>query len=214
MPLLPFPDSNNSGDNLYTMINTGPGNRNNVTSFTLICVDVYILKLCRSSAFCIRARPPYLLTHKQTGYLQYAQHITNLPNTRDFFKQVGGFHQSHGSVIHSGELPWLYKINAWQTDLSLLTFLCQLTAVFTPTGPNIQDAGQINDILVWHGNCSNPKCAPSLLIIIGQPFVMQKNGASAIINLKRWLFETAAYILNNAQTLSWCWNYPILSCRK
>uniref|UniRef100_A0A8C2ZPE1 Single stranded DNA binding protein 3b n=1 Tax=Cyclopterus lumpus TaxID=8103 RepID=A0A8C2ZPE1_CYCLU len=24
-----FPDSNNSGDNLYTMINTGPGNRNN-----------------------------------------------------------------------------------------------------------------------------------------------------------------------------------------
>uniref|UniRef100_A0A3Q1CV97 LisH domain-containing protein n=1 Tax=Amphiprion ocellaris TaxID=80972 RepID=A0A3Q1CV97_AMPOC len=27
--LLFFPDSNNSGDNLYTMINTGPGNRNN-----------------------------------------------------------------------------------------------------------------------------------------------------------------------------------------
>lgn len=25
-------DSNNSGDNLYTMINTGPGNRNNVSS--------------------------------------------------------------------------------------------------------------------------------------------------------------------------------------
>uniref|UniRef100_A0A8D3DG59 Single stranded DNA binding protein 3b n=1 Tax=Scophthalmus maximus TaxID=52904 RepID=A0A8D3DG59_SCOMX len=27
--IVPFPDSNNSGDNLYTMINTGPGNRNN-----------------------------------------------------------------------------------------------------------------------------------------------------------------------------------------
>uniref|UniRef100_A0A7N8WL49 Single stranded DNA binding protein 3b n=1 Tax=Mastacembelus armatus TaxID=205130 RepID=A0A7N8WL49_9TELE len=27
--IAPFPDSNNSGDNLYTMINTGPGNRNN-----------------------------------------------------------------------------------------------------------------------------------------------------------------------------------------
>jgi len=27
-----FTDSNNSGDNLYTMINTGPGNRNNVSS--------------------------------------------------------------------------------------------------------------------------------------------------------------------------------------
>lgn len=31
--LLLFPDSNNSGDNLYTMINTGPGNRNNVSLF-------------------------------------------------------------------------------------------------------------------------------------------------------------------------------------
>lgn len=30
--IAPFPDSNNSGDNLYTMINTGPGNRNNVSS--------------------------------------------------------------------------------------------------------------------------------------------------------------------------------------
>lgn len=29
-----IPDSNNSGDNLYTMINTGPGNRNNVSSFS------------------------------------------------------------------------------------------------------------------------------------------------------------------------------------
>lgn len=28
-----LPDSNNSGDNLYTMINTGPGNRNNVSCF-------------------------------------------------------------------------------------------------------------------------------------------------------------------------------------
>lgn len=28
-----LPDSNNSGDNLYTMINTGPGNRNNVSGF-------------------------------------------------------------------------------------------------------------------------------------------------------------------------------------
>lgn len=29
-PIMPSPaDSNNSGDNLYTMINTGPGNRNN-----------------------------------------------------------------------------------------------------------------------------------------------------------------------------------------
>lgn len=27
-----LPDSNNSGDNLYTMINTGPGNRNNVNA--------------------------------------------------------------------------------------------------------------------------------------------------------------------------------------
>uniref|UniRef100_A0A8P4KQA8 Single stranded DNA binding protein 3b n=1 Tax=Dicentrarchus labrax TaxID=13489 RepID=A0A8P4KQA8_DICLA len=27
--IVPFSDSNNSGDNLYTMINTGPGNRNN-----------------------------------------------------------------------------------------------------------------------------------------------------------------------------------------
>uniref|UniRef100_A0A3Q3VPK6 Uncharacterized protein n=1 Tax=Mola mola TaxID=94237 RepID=A0A3Q3VPK6_MOLML len=28
-PIMPSPASNNSGDNLYTMINTGPGNRNN-----------------------------------------------------------------------------------------------------------------------------------------------------------------------------------------
>lgn len=35
--LLLNPDSNNSGDNLYTMINTGPGNRNNVSSHSSWC---------------------------------------------------------------------------------------------------------------------------------------------------------------------------------
>ncbi len=47
--IAPFPDSNNSGDNLYTMINTGPGNRNNVSSLhSTLSVDIVIIKLNRS----------------------------------------------------------------------------------------------------------------------------------------------------------------------
>lgn len=40
-----LPDSNNSGDNLYTMINTGPGNRNNVSCFSSWRLQVEMLLL-------------------------------------------------------------------------------------------------------------------------------------------------------------------------
>ena len=91
-----FSDSNNSGDNLYTMINTGPGNRSNVS---LLLAPALSSHLLQSRCFLFLHRQMFLPVITFRVFSSFIMKLCCIPNPTIFSTWCPTFDLSLGGGL-------------------------------------------------------------------------------------------------------------------